>query len=205
MVEQTPRARTRIEIMKLLCAEPRTAKDLASRLGISATAVRKVLQALQEEKLVTFEVYRGGVGKPAHRFAITADGEQFLSTAYLPFANALLAVLSREMGTAAVERLLKHTGEQMAPPLLRAGEPLDVRLPQAVAILNSLGAVAAVKTADGKMRVECECCAIAGIVAEHPNACGVMEALLAQLTGASVTEQCDREPRPRCRMLVQPS
>ena len=95
-----------------LCGHPRTAAELADRVGTSSNAVRVHLNALRESGLVAFEVERRGVGKPTHRYSLTSAGEYFLSNAYAPALGAILETLRQELD-----------GE-FAPWLRRAGAVL---------------------------------------------------------------------------------
>lgn len=190
---------TRTEILRLLCTANRTVTDLARALGISRNAVREHLLRLADEELVRYEAVRRGVGKPAHEYELTSDGELALSRAYLPMLRQLLNVLERQLPAEAVEAMLRRTGQQLAPPSPRPDRDLRKRAEAAVAILSRFGGSAAVVDEAGHTTIQCSCCAIGALVVDHPLACKAMEALLAEYLGVPVQEQCDRSPRPHCR------
>src|SRR2546423_2768628 len=87
-----PRGRVLAE----LCGHPRTAAELAERIGTSSNAVRVHLDALRGAGLVAFTVERRGVGKPTHVYALTEAAEYVLSAAYAPALRAILVTLRQE-------------------------------------------------------------------------------------------------------------
>ena len=44
-------------------------------MGLSTSAVRQQLTALQRDGLVTFDEVKHGVGRPRHRYRLTAAGD----------------------------------------------------------------------------------------------------------------------------------
>ena len=191
---------SRTAILQLLCASGHTAGELASELRISASAVRKTLGRLQAEGLVRYNRLARGVGKPAHQYELTAEGELRLSRAYLRLLQALLEEIEGSLPPSGVEKLMRAVGERLAPPVIERS--LHDRVAAAVVTLNDLGASASKIDSPAGLRIECTCCAIGAVVIEHPLACKGMEALLATHIGAPVREQCDRGDRPRCRFMV---
>src|ERR1700740_2238187 len=94
---------SRGEILGLLCAARRRVGELAKALGISESAVRVHLRALEDEGLVEREALRGKVGKPAHEYRLAAAGEALLSRAYLPFLRQVLDALRTRVDGAEAE------------------------------------------------------------------------------------------------------
>lgn len=48
-------------------------------------------------------------------------------------------------------------------------------------------------------------CPLSAVTAEHPQVCALAQALVEEIAGESVTEECDRSDRPRCRFRIAPS
>lgn len=190
---------TRGEILTRLCAAPHTVAQLAEALGINRNSVRDHLLRLADEGLVEHQVVRRGVGKPAHEYRVTAEGEARLSRAYLPLLNQLLRVLHARLGPGETEAVLREAGRGLAPDD-RADGDLGERLAAAVAYLRGLGGFAMLGAQpDGAPVIHCSCCAIGAVVAEHPAACRGMAAMLEEYLGQPVRERCDRTGRPTCR------
>lgn len=198
--EIRPPESSRSAILRLLCAGGRTAGELAGELGISTNAARKALARLSAEDLVRYNRVTRGVGKPAHEYEITAEGELRLSRSYLPLLHAVLNEIEETLPVTNVEDVLRGAGRRLAPP--RAGGELRERVIATASMLNDLGASASVNESSSGLLIECSCCAIGAVVAAHPLACKAMEAFVADHLGAPVREQCERDDRPRCRFRV---
>ncbi len=196
---------TRREILSLLCISNRTVSELAAELGISNTAIRSHMVRLEEEGLVRHERVRRGVGKPAHEYRITAAGELLLSRAYLPLFQNLLEVLEASLPEAAIESTLREAGRRLAPSDSHPAGDLRARVEAAAAVLRELGGAASVDVAGSTLLIQCTCCAIGAIVADHPLACKAMEGMLGEFLDTPVYEQCDRSGRPSCRFEIERS
>lgn len=61
-------------LLQLKTEGPKTAKQLAQVLGISAMGVRQHLSRLQADGLVAYDDERTGVGRPRRYFRLTGDG-----------------------------------------------------------------------------------------------------------------------------------
>lgn len=203
MRRETPSAAgTRGEILTLLCASRRRVSELAEALGISRNAVREHLGRLVAEELVSYETVRRGVGKPAHEYSLTPDGERVLSRAYLPLLLHLLDGLEARLDEPALLALLEEVGRGIAAGAQVSGGGPRGRVESAQAFLAELGGAGEVEERDGSLWIVSSCCPIAAVVARHPAACRTVEALVAELTGAQAREECDRTGRPRCRIRV---
>jgi predicted ArsR family transcriptional regulator len=199
MPGDSPRPRrTRRRLLELLCSDPQTAAQLAAQLGISPNAVREMLGRMSEDGLVEHQVIRAGVGKPAHRYRLTDDGEGAVSRGYLPILRHLVAEL-REGSGASFQEVLRGTGARLASTMgsRPAGGTLAAAV-RAAEALSRLGGAARATQENGSIRIESSCCAIAGLVQHQPSACQLVEAALTSYLGEPVRERCDRTGRPRC-------
>jgi predicted ArsR family transcriptional regulator len=68
----------------------------------------------------------------------------------------------------------------------------------AVEVLNELGGLAELEERDGALVIRGYSCPLAGVTPNHPEVCRMAEALVAEVAGVSVQEQCERGERPRC-------
>ena len=67
---------TRRELVNLLKKQGTVdADELATRMGLSTSAVRQQLTALQRDGLVTFDEVKHGLGRPRHRYRLTSAGD----------------------------------------------------------------------------------------------------------------------------------
>ena len=79
---------------------------------------------------------------------------------------------------------------------------LRVRLEAAVEVLNELGGMAELGDENGVYIIRGFSCPLAAVVPGHPEACSLAEALVTELAGVPVREQCERGERPCCRFMV---
>jgi hypothetical protein len=63
---------------------------------------------------------------------------------------------------------------------------------------NELGGLAELEEHEGSFFIRGYDCPLAAAVPGHPEVCRLAEALLAELVGVPVHEQCDRSENPRC-------
>jgi len=190
-------------LLSELCGHPRTATELADRVGTTSNAVRMHLNELRESGLVAFEVERRGVGKPAHRYSLTAAGEYLLSHAYAPALDAVLETLRQEL-----------EGE-LAAWLRRAGALLARRQPavarrsagvaRAADLLRTFGA-AVTTTRDGPDAIiRTACCPLATATRSMSESCSLLEgALAAELPSRRVRARCERGEHPHCVFVISP-
>ncbi|MBE9225068.1 transcriptional regulator [Phormidium sp. LEGE 05292] len=105
---QETAVRTRRTIVQLLKQEGSLdAETLASRLGITAMAVRQHLYALQEEQLVTYQEQPRQMGRPAKLWQLTASASRFFPEGYAELTLSLLNSVKEAFGEAGLDRLLE--------------------------------------------------------------------------------------------------
>jgi predicted ArsR family transcriptional regulator len=191
----------RRDILRLLCATDGRVAGLAAALGISESAVRIHLRALEDEGLVEYVTVRGGVGKPAHEYRLTPAAEALLSRAYLPFLQQVLAALRTRLDAAETERLFRDAGRGMVAAIEPEGD-LRSRLDEAVRLVNALGGAAYVEQREPEPVIRGTCCPIAAIVHDNPLGCAALETALTHVVGLPVHADCDVSGRPNCRFRV---
>src|SRR5437763_1814982 len=72
------------------------------------------------------------------------------------------------------------------------------RLAAALDVIRSLGGASAALRVDGQKIIRGNTCPLAAVTVGHPSACHVVETLLSDITGLSVTEHCTRGQPPSC-------
>ena len=81
--------------------------------------------------------------------------------------------------------------------LIVAGE-WRARAKAAAAVLEALGSSVSIEEKRGATILRGAACPLAAAVQGNPGTCEAVRAMLAQVSGADVEEQCDRSARPRC-------
>jgi predicted ArsR family transcriptional regulator len=191
---------TRGRIVALLRRGARTASDLVQALGLTDTAIRVHLATLERDGLVQRSGERRGAGKPAAAYGLTPAAERLFPRAYERALRGLLEALSEELPPEVLERAVREAGRRLAASLRRApsGADSQARLAQALAFFSELGGLPEVTRRDGGTVLTSSSCPLAGVVADHPEVCLLAEALLSELLGAPVHQECPQGAPPRC-------
>jgi len=192
---------TRGRIVALLRRGWRSVDELATALGLTDNAVRAHIATLERDGVVAATGSRrdGTVGKPAVLYGVAEDADMLFSSAYAPALSALIAELGSRHPDE-LESLLRGAGHRLAKP---ASGKLAERVGDAMAILTELGADADVEQTPEGYAIRGHSCALGRAVSTSPETCCMMEQLLADVTGATVREHCDREHKPpRCVFTV---
>ena len=196
-------ASTRGQIITLLRRSSRTVDELAQALDLTDNAVRMHLATLERDGLVQQRGVRRGSGKPASVYDLTVEAEQLFPKAYGPVLQQVLEVLRERMAVDEVETLLREVGRRIAAKWNVPSGNLHVRLEAAVWVLNELGGLAELEEVDGSYCIHGYSCPLASVVPGHPEVCHLTEALLMELVGIPVQEQCNYGEVPRCYFTIR--
>jgi predicted ArsR family transcriptional regulator len=201
-LEKRPRLEgSRGRVVALLKTGGRTAEEIANSLGVTRSAVRLQMAAMEREGLVRRAGKRPGVTRPSLVFELTATAEQLLSKAYIPLLVQLVEVVADTLPPRQLDSVLRRTGRKLAGKLLRGERPggsLRSRVGKASEILNEqLGAATRVES-NGRYVIRGAGCPITALTGQYPGVCRAVESLLTEIVGAPVTECCDRGEHPRC-------
>lgn len=143
--EKAANVRTRRAIVHLLKREgPTDAKQLATRLHLSAMAVRLHLYALQAEQLVTYEEEPRPLGRPAKLWRLTPAADRLFPEGYAELTLSLISSVGKAFGKAGLERLLAIRTRNQITAYRRQMAGSD-------SLRKRLKALAAIRTAEGYM------------------------------------------------------
>lgn len=193
-------------ILARLCENPSTVSTLAARLGITPNAIRGHLARLERDGLVRYTAEPAGVGKPAHVYELTGDGESLLSRGYTVVLEALLDS-AESLEPDARTRLIEGAAGVLAAGWPgRAAETLG-GAEAAAEVLRELGGIAVVTMSPGgELVVEGQCCPLRAVSRRHPVACVLVETALRQALDVAVHQRCGRDgPAPTCRFVLESS
>jgi predicted ArsR family transcriptional regulator len=192
---------SRGRIVTLLRAGGLTADDIASRLGVTRSAIRAQLTGMERDGVVRRAGQRPGATRPSHVFELTPEVEQLLSSAYIPLLTQLVDVFADGLPPDQLENMLRQTGRRLADELSRGKRPtgsLASRVATASEMLNEqLGALTHVEANDGYV-IRGIGCPLAALTGKHPGVCLAMESLVAEVVGVAARECCDRAEQPQC-------
>jgi DeoR family transcriptional regulator, suf operon transcriptional repressor len=198
---------SRGRIVALLQRDELTVEDIASRLGLTANAVRAQITAMERDGIVQRVGQRPGSTRPSQVFAVTSEVELLLSRAYVPVLRQLIRVFSTRLPAQQFNALMREAGTELAhelPTKKRPSQTLRTRVFQASELLNEqLGAITHV-TENGGYVIRGFGCPLAALTGKHPAVCLAIESLIQELVGVAVRECCDRSGRPRCCFEIEP-
>ncbi|MCA1707998.1 MAG: winged helix-turn-helix transcriptional regulator [Actinobacteria bacterium] len=187
--------RTRERVVRLLLEHgPASAADLARRLGLSAAAVRRHLDALVAHGEVQGQdrPIRGhrGRGRPARIFALTDAGRDTFPHTYDDLAAAALRHLAAHGGPEAVERF---AAERVAALEDRCREAMadvpDEPAARAEALADALsreGYAASASAIAGGGQLCQHHCPVAHVATEFPQLCEAETKAISRLLGTHV-------------------
>ena len=197
---------SRGRIVNMLRTGARTADDIATKLGLTRSAVRIQIAAMERDGVVTRIGKRPGTTRPSHLYELTLEVEQLLSKAYVPLLTHLIDVFAEALPIKQVESLLRTTGKGLARELARerrVSGGLKARVATASALMNEhLGALTEVE-ANGAIVIRGAGCPLAALSGKHRGVCLAMESLVTEIVGVPARECCNREGRPRCCFEIE--
>ncbi|WP_232806778.1 helix-turn-helix transcriptional regulator [Geodermatophilus chilensis] len=186
--------RTRHRVTALLLEHgPQTATELAGRLGVSPTAVRRHLDALVATGRVEERHAPGtprGRGRPARLFHLTDAGRSAFPHAYDDLALTALRFVAAQGGPDAVRAVAEAqlAGlEQRCSAAVEAvpGPPVD-RAQALAGALTAEGYAASASAISGGGQLCQHHCPVAHVAAEFPQLCEAETAVIGRLVGTHV-------------------
>lgn len=194
---------TRLRLLRLVRGGARSINDLAESLGITDNAVRMHVAALERDGMVRAAgTLHGTGGKPARLYELTPEAEELFPKAYALVCAELLALVKEESGADAAIDLLRRVGRRLGERAEgRCDSPAE-RVAAARALLESIGGELEVQEGPDGWTLRSDGCPLSAIVAADPDACALAEALVGEVTGRRVVEQCDKLTRPRCTFHI---
>jgi predicted ArsR family transcriptional regulator len=198
---------SRGRIVTLLRGGGLTADAIASKLGLTRSAIRAQIVGMERDGAVRRAGQRPGTTRPSHVFELTPEIEQLLSSAYIPLLTHLVGVFAEGLPAHQLESLLRQAGRRLAAELSRGKRPtgsMADRMAIASEMMNDeLGAMTHVES-NGRIILRGVGCPLAALTGKHPGVCLAMESLVTEVVGAPVRECCDRSDRPHCCFEVLP-
>jgi DeoR family suf operon transcriptional repressor len=168
-----------------------TAKDLASRLGLSLNAVRHHLKELELEGLVGHQRLHRGVGAPVFVYRLSAGGEALFPRRYDQALTAMLDHVVEHEGRDAAVVLLESYFGALARRLrgdLAAADP-EARLRAVAKALSEEGYMAESTAQAGSGVLVEHNCALPAVAERFPEICAAEARFLAEVLGGRVSRR----------------
>jgi DeoR family suf operon transcriptional repressor len=148
--------------------------ELAGALGVTVSAVRQHLAALQAEGWILHREVRAGPGRPHHLYRLSPEGDRLFPRAYAAITIDLLAEAEAE-DPEIVERMFERRRVRRVERAQERleGKSLPERVYELTRILDEDGYLAeAIDLPDGKFRIVEHNCAILAVASKYGTACG---------------------------------
>ncbi len=202
---------TRGRILEELAAAPRTAHELAAKIGIQESAARGHLDRMEQRGLVVASFHREGVGRPRKRYLLTGRGQELFPKKYDLILDTVVDELLAREGEGYVSALFAEAAERMAHRVAKEIPPAATPEEKArflVTALNRLGfQCVSERTPDGRTRIVRTNCVFRQSALTHPYLlCNVFDQRLTEtLLGEAGVDLEDSIGRGgmRCTHLIQ--
>ncbi|NJN19161.1 MAG: ArsR family transcriptional regulator [Oscillochloris sp.] len=182
-----------------------TVKDLADLLGVSGTAVRDHLSALQADQMVVVRAERHGPGRPRLVYALSEKAHARFPQQTDRLITSLLRELLAREGPEKVAQLLNGVSRRLANEYSGriAGVDIAVRLDELRRLLEQRG-VPAVVPSDGD-EIQLFACPYYDVAAIHPEVCSMERQMIEYMLGEQlVLKDSIREGSHHCRFVLRP-
>ena len=164
-----------------------TISELASRLDVTATAVRQRLNRLMDAKLVQRKAVTEGRGRPSHRYSLTSLGRRETGGNFADLAVALWEEI-RSISNLEVRRgLLQRIADRMADSYDVAGSSTKDRM-QSVAKLFGERSVPITVGEKGELPVlTATCCPYPDLAEQDRSVCAMEKMMLSEMVGEKLS------------------
>jgi predicted ArsR family transcriptional regulator len=178
------------QILKLLQQQGTLSiKDIENALGVTTTAVRQQITALQADGLVTATTVREKRGRPHAVYCLSEKGQSLFASGYEDLALVLLEEVLELAQPESTRQLLRRVsarlGEQYAEQM--HGMALAERLQELVALFEKRGVLIKLEEEPDAFMLTEYGCPYYTLAREHREVCGMEIEAIEQALGSQVT------------------
>ena len=166
-----------------------TTKDLSDMLDISATAVRRHLNSLEVQHLVTHQTEQRGMGRPSCVYELTANASNVFPQSYAAFATDILENLLEMDGTEKLTELFERRQDKRRHQYVSrtSGKTLSERVASLAQLLEGEGRMTTWEQLDDRRFILREHnCPILKVAEKFDHPCRCEIALLRETLQAKV-------------------
>ena len=200
---------SRLRILRLLQRQVHASvEQLSKEMELASATVRRHLDILQRDQLVSFAQVKKKTGRPEHAYYLTESGQEALPKDYSSLLSRLLeemSALSREEvsglgGDGVVElafqRMAEHTVERVP---LSSSDSLQDRIARATDVLKAEKFEPSIEESNGSVRISLHNCPFRAVALKTDSICTYDRLVLSSILGNDVKlEQCMRGGDEAC-------
>ncbi|MBF8268153.1 MAG: transcriptional regulator, TrmB [Dehalococcoidia bacterium] len=189
-----------------------TVEGLAHSLELAPATIRRHMDILQRDQLITYREVKKPTGRPEYSFSLTEAGHEVLPKEY----QHLLGALCKEMASLEKEELQGKSGKEVMALLLcriaqriadsipvSAGDDLDKRAATLASVLEEGHLMPQVEQEDGGIRIKVFNCPFRSVALEHSSLCIFHSHLISSVLGVKASlEECIARGDPSCSHLA---
>ena len=204
---------SRLRILRLLQRqEHASVEQLSKEMELASATVRRHLDILQRDQLVSFAQVKKKTGRPEHTYYLTEMGQETLPKGYSSLLSRLLeemSSLSREEvsglgGDGVVElafqRMAEHTVERVS---VGSSDSLQDRIAIATDVLKAEKFEPSVEESNGTVTISLHNCPFRAVALKTDTVCTYDRLVLSSILGNDVElEQCVRGGDEACRYVA---
>lgn len=179
-------------LLELKKSQGLTAKELATRAGVSLNAVRHHIKELEAERLIAYERLHRGVGAPPFAYRLTSEGHGLFPRRYEAALTDVLDHVVERHGRDAAVALLEARYERLTEQLQQelSGVNSPQRLIAMARLLSDDGYMAeASSVAEDRGTLIEHNCAIQTVAERFPEICAAEARFLATVLGGEVQRE----------------
>jgi len=170
-----------------------TVAELARDLNLSGVSLRRHLDILERDHLVTAQVQSRGRGRPVKVYRLTEEADRFFPERYSEFALDLLQGVREAFGERALRRLLHHRTSKLIERIRArlAGKSLRERVELLTEAMTEMGFLASWQRAGvGRFILTQAHCPLRRIALACPELCEQELRMHEAVLEACVTRDC---------------
>jgi predicted ArsR family transcriptional regulator len=192
-----------------LLGKDANAIELARELGINESAVRRHLDALEREGLVSSRFERSERGRPKKMFSLTADGRGMFPRKSGALLSLVIQTITRRYGEEEVSSLMSVVAKDFAEKLVtkEIRGDLENRLKQLVQLLDDYGFFVTLSKRGDKYVIEYRNCVFEDVIPQlGKHICSIDEEVTRKVAGEVTIEWEERIAGgdKRCLQIISP-
>ncbi|MDP5275724.1 helix-turn-helix transcriptional regulator [Chengkuizengella axinellae] len=181
--------------------------EMAKQLSITEMAVRRHLNTLDRDKLITSELVRKSMGRPTHIYSLTKKADDLFPKNYHKLTLDILDELISEFGNDAVDKLFEGRENKLFIKYDQRmnGKTLETKVEELVEIQKETGYMAECDLDEQGNFVLMEYnCPIAQVADQYQQACDCELSLFKKLLETDVERtECIAKGGNKCTYVVQ--